>query len=131
MSTYNCRGALNGIIVQNNPVNFIDPEGLVVATPPIDVVIRITTRAATRAAELEGYYNAADRARRGCKTSLDDMVDEWIAAEKAAAEKADLHGTETESNKYQDMLDMLSGSESTIGAYANDKGAWGGAGGSK
>ncbi len=27
MSTYNCRGAINGIIVQNNPVNFIDPEG--------------------------------------------------------------------------------------------------------
>ncbi len=28
MSTYNCRGAINGIIVQNNPVNWIDPEGL-------------------------------------------------------------------------------------------------------
>ncbi|MCP5005045.1 MAG: hypothetical protein GY941_14090 [Planctomycetes bacterium] len=28
MSTYNCRGAINGIIVQNNPVNFIDPSGL-------------------------------------------------------------------------------------------------------
>ncbi len=28
MSTYNCRGAINGIIVQNNPVNFIDPDGL-------------------------------------------------------------------------------------------------------
>ncbi len=28
MSTYNCRGAINGIIVQNNPVNFIDPFGL-------------------------------------------------------------------------------------------------------
>ncbi len=130
MSTYNCKRSINGIIVQNNPVNWIDPWGLQTVTitpPPIDALIRITTRAA----ELEGYYNAADRARRGCKTSLDDMVDEWIAAEKAAAEKADLHGTETESNKYQDMLDMLSGSESTIGAYANDKGAWGGAGGSK
>ncbi len=29
VSTYNCRGAINGIIVQNNPVNWIDPEGLV------------------------------------------------------------------------------------------------------
>ncbi len=29
MSTYNCRGAINGIIVQNNPVNFVDPFGLV------------------------------------------------------------------------------------------------------
>ncbi len=28
MSTYNCRGAINGIIVQNNPVNWVDPEGL-------------------------------------------------------------------------------------------------------
>ncbi len=28
MSTYNCRGAINGIIVQNNPVNRIDPSGL-------------------------------------------------------------------------------------------------------
>ncbi len=28
MSTYNCRGAINGIIVQNNPVNFVDPLGL-------------------------------------------------------------------------------------------------------
>ncbi len=28
MSTYNCRGAINGIIVQNNPVNFVDPDGL-------------------------------------------------------------------------------------------------------
>ncbi len=27
MSTYNCRGAINGIIVQNNPVNFVDPDG--------------------------------------------------------------------------------------------------------
>ncbi len=27
MSTYNCRGSINGIIVQNNPVNFIDPDG--------------------------------------------------------------------------------------------------------
>ncbi|MCP4252690.1 MAG: hypothetical protein GY775_04645 [Candidatus Scalindua sp.] len=27
MSTYNCRGAINGIIVQNNPVNWIDPNG--------------------------------------------------------------------------------------------------------
>ncbi len=28
VSTYNCRGSINGIIVQNNPVNWIDPEGL-------------------------------------------------------------------------------------------------------
>ncbi len=28
MSTYNCRGAINGIIVQNNPVNWVDPWGL-------------------------------------------------------------------------------------------------------
>ncbi len=117
MSTYNCRGAINGIIVQNNPVNWIDPLGFftTVTPPPVDALIRITTRVATRAAELEGYYDAADRARRGCKTSLDDKVDEWIAAEKAAAENADLHGnsqvpattTKPESNKYQDMLDMV------------------------
>ncbi len=29
MSTYNCRGAINGIIVQDNPVNWIDPDGLI------------------------------------------------------------------------------------------------------
>ncbi len=28
VSTYNCRGAINGIIVQNNPVNRVDPDGL-------------------------------------------------------------------------------------------------------
>ena len=27
MSTYNCKRSINGIIVQNNPVNWIDPEG--------------------------------------------------------------------------------------------------------
>ncbi len=30
MSTYNCRGAINGIIVQNNPVNWIDPDGRII-----------------------------------------------------------------------------------------------------
>ncbi len=28
MSTYNCKRSINGIIVQNNPVNFVDPFGL-------------------------------------------------------------------------------------------------------
>ncbi len=27
MSTYNCKRSINGIIVQNNPVNWIDPNG--------------------------------------------------------------------------------------------------------
>ncbi len=28
VSTYNCKRSINGIIVQNNPVNFVDPDGL-------------------------------------------------------------------------------------------------------
>ncbi len=48
MSTYNCRGAINGIIVQNNPVNFIDPEGEWITT-----IIGATQGA------LSGYFSAA------------------------------------------------------------------------
>ncbi len=28
MSTYNCKRSINGIIVQNNPLKYVDPEGL-------------------------------------------------------------------------------------------------------
>ncbi len=42
MSTYNCRGVINGIIVQNNPVNYIDPLGLI---NPVKAVVALANAA--------------------------------------------------------------------------------------
>jgi RHS repeat-associated protein len=106
------------IYVQNNPVNFIDPDGLQ------EVWFRIVTRFS----EAETALDAVERASRDCKTQLDDKVDEWIAMEKAAM---DMDGnsqmpkkTGSESNKWQHMLDMLPKSKSTIETTANKQELW-------
>ncbi len=117
MSTYNCRGAINGIIVQNNPVNRIDPLGLQEFfffgdLPPAPIEI---TDLIGRAADVETAFSAAQDALDGCPTEpwLDKKLNDIAMSDMLSGDNSQVPATTTKP-------------ESTIGDYANDMDAWAG-----
>ncbi len=67
VSTYNCRGAINGIIVQNNPVNFVDPDGELAYAIPLAAI-----RAAIATAAIYLLAKALSEALEDLKDLFDD-----------------------------------------------------------
>ncbi len=116
MSTYNCRGAINGIIVQNNPVNWIDPWGLQSNYDPGDAWVGVREaiehgkELATGESSEERYYRELREAREA-------------EAAKAAADKCPVIQPNTGHYPYF----PIDGSQDvTTGAFANNPPLWGG-----